>query len=212
MDPYTLQDRISRGMGTAARAAGFPYDAYRPISADAPLAPEHRFLRLPALFNARDPRFGQASAYGRPAWFGVFDSAYTRPGDYLVGPGGIFFVAAQEHLLPPLCILTNATLGVARPAVASTPGLHDYSGAISAGTTVPVLVAWPASLLAASGGGQAVLPSDGRPGSWTMLLPPCPYDIRTSDVVTDDRSRTFVVATAERTSLGYRITATQATV
>ena len=210
MDPSTLQDRISRGMGTAARNAGFFYDAYRPGGPDDPLSPENRYLRLPALFNARDPRFGKASSYGRPCWFGLFDSAYTRPGDYLAGPGGTFFVAAQEHLLPPLCVLTNATVTLARPTAAETPGLHDYGGAMTAGTKTVFLSGWPASLLVAGGGGTAVLPSAGRPGAWTVLLPPGWFGIRTSDVITDDRNRTFVVATAEHSVLGCRITAIQA--
>ena len=215
MDPSTLQDRISRGLGAAARATGFFYDAYRPSEPGEPLAPENRFLRLPALFNARDPRFGQASSYGRPCWFGVFDSAYTRPGDYLVGPGGTFFIAAQEHLLPPLCVLTNATVTVARPAAAGKPGLNGYGGTTHAGARTPLLSGWRASLLAAGSGGTAILPSDGRPGSWAVLLPPghcstSPSDVRTSDVLTDDRNRTFVVATVEHTALGHRITAVQA--
>ena len=214
MDPSTLQDRISRGMGSAARAAGFFYDAYRPGDADEPLAPENRFLRLPAMFNARNPRFGQASSYGRPCWFGVFDSAYTRPGDYLAGPGGTFFIAAQEHLLPPLCVLTNATLRVSRPAAADTPGLHGYGGGTTAGARTALLAGWPASLLASGGGGTAVLPSDGRPGGWAVLLPPGlpsgTREVRTSDVLTDERNRSFVVNTAEHTALGYRITATLA--
>ena len=211
MDPSTVQDRISRGMGTAARHTGFFYDAYRPVGCSDPLKPENRFLRLPALFNARDPRFGKASSYGHPCRFGVFDSAYTRPGDYLVGPGGTFFIAAQEHLLPPLCVVTNATVSVARPVAAAVPGLGAYGGAIGAGGKTILVSGWPASLLAARDGGTAILPSDGRPGVWAILLPPGHDNIRTSDVLTDDRNRTFVVATAEHTALGCRVTATQAT-
>ena len=198
-------------MGSAARNAGFFYDAYRPAGPEDPLAPENRFLRLPALFNARDPRFGRASSYGRPCWFGMFDSAYTRPGDYLAGPGGTFFIAAQEHLLPPLCVLTNATVALARPSAAETPGLHNYGGATTAGARMVLLSGWPASLLAAGAGGRAVLPSDGRPGNWAVLLPPGDFDVRTSDTLIDDRNRRFVVATVEDTALGYRMTVTQAT-
>ena len=212
MDPHTLQDRISRGMGSAARSAGFFYDAFRPTGPlEDPLTPENRFLRLPALFNARNSSFGRASSYGQACWFGVFDSAYTRPGDYLVGPGGTFFIAAQEHLLPPLCVLTNATIMATRPADAEMAGLQDYAGATIAGARTAVLSKWPASLLATGGGGTAVLPSDGRPGAWAVLLPPGSCELRTSDVLTDDRNRTFVVATAESSALGCRITATQAT-
>lgn len=212
MDAPTLQDRISRGMGTAARIVGQSYDAFRPAGPDLPIVPENRFLRLHAAFNARDPRFGQASAYGRPAWFGIFDSAYTQPGDYLVGPGGTFFIAAQEHLLPPLCILTNATLGASRPVIGALAGLHDYGGGVVPGQPgSTVMTGWPASLLAAGGGGPTILPADGRAGGWSILLPPGPFEIRTADILTDDRGRTFVVGSAECTALGTRIAAQEAT-
>ena len=207
-----MQDRISRAMGAAARAAGFAHDAFRTDATEVPLAPDNRFLRLHALFNARDPRFGAASAYGKPAWYGVFDTAYTRPGDYLVGPGGTFFIAAQEHLLPALCILTNAVVSVTRAGGGGGPGVQAYGGGQFAGATVPVLSGWPASVLAAGGGGRAVLPADGRPGSWAILLPPGPFAVRTSDTVRDESGRAFVVDTAERSSLGTRIGATQTVV
>ena len=198
-------------MGAAARAVGQVYDAFRPAGAAHPLAPENRFLRLPAAFNARDPKFGRASTYGRASWFGVFDSAYTRPGDYLVGPGGVFFIAAQEHLLPPLCVLTNARLRATRPFAAETAGLHEYGGAAFAGTTTTLLLDWPASVLASGAGGRAVLPTDGRSGSWAVLLPPCAPDLRFSDVLLDEQGRRFVAGSVERTGLGFRIAATLAT-
>ncbi len=59
MDGATLADRLSRGMGAAARVFGTPYDAFRQRGADDPscnpLAPERRFLRLPAAFDGGDP-------------------------------------------------------------------------------------------------------------------------------------------------------------
>ncbi len=116
MDPVALQDAISRGMGVAALKLGALCDAYRPRSAQNPLGPANRYLRLAASFNAEDPTYRKPSGYGRATWFGVFDSAYTRPGDYLSGPPGVFFIAAQQPLLPVLCVLTNRTLSAIRPA------------------------------------------------------------------------------------------------
>lgn len=197
-------------MGAAARIIGLTYDAYRPGTGEVPISPENRFLRLHAAFNAQDSKFGKASAFGRPAWFGVFDSAYTRPGDYLVGPGGTFFIAAQEQLLPPLCVLTNAVVSLTRATGGIVPGLQSYGGAVFPGALTTVLTSWPASVLVARPGGRAVLPTDGRPGNWAVLLPPGPVTVRTSDMMMDDARRIFVVDTAERSHLGTRILATQA--
>ena len=209
MDPSTLQNLIARGLGAAARHTGELYDAHRPDDWRNPITPETRYLRLPAVFNNQDPTFTRAARYDRPDRYGAFDTAYTRPGDYLVGPGGSFFIAAQEHLLPPLCVLTNAVLDVLRPNTATTSGLTGYSG-IQHTDTTPMLQSWPASILATGPGGQPILPADGSPGIWTILLPPGPYRLHTSDIVTDDQSRSFVVATVDRTLLGHRLTVKQA--
>ena len=64
MDGTLLQDRLSRGMGAAARVFGLPYDAYRPVGAD-PLRPEGRFLRLPAAFDGGDPGYRRPAGYER---------------------------------------------------------------------------------------------------------------------------------------------------
>src|SRR5579875_583148 len=116
MDPNLLQDAISRGMGVAARALGQSCDAYRPSGPGNPLGIANRYLRLPASFNAQDPSYARPNGYGRALWFGVFDAAYTQPGDYLVGPMGTYFIAAQQALLPVLCVQTNRVLNALRPA------------------------------------------------------------------------------------------------
>ena len=95
-----IQDRIARGMGIAAKRLGGKCDLYRPTGPGQPIVPDNRVLQLPASFNAQNPSYAKPNGYGRAVWFGVFDSAYTRPGDYLAGDEGVFFVAAQQPLLP----------------------------------------------------------------------------------------------------------------
>jgi hypothetical protein len=100
MDPARLQDRIHWALNTAARAIGVQTDAYRPTGVSEPLDPTNRFLRLPAAFTVPDGRFARPNGYGDALWYGVFDAAYTRPGDYLVQQDATCFVAAQQRLLP----------------------------------------------------------------------------------------------------------------
>ena len=209
MQHHRLQDRISRGLGSAARHIGAPYDAYRPTGPEDPLAPANRYLRLSAAFDADNPSFHRPSGYGRASRFGIFDSAYTKPGDYLCGPEGTFFVAAQQTLLPMLCVLTNRLITVFRPAAPSLPGLNGYGG-FTAATARPVLTEWPASVLSAGSGGPGDLPGDASIPTWTVLLPATPVAVRAGDLIRDDLDRAYVIGSAESTALGWRILAKQA--
>ncbi len=204
-----IQDRIAKGLGTTARIIGLTYDAYRPTSVHDPLAPANRFLRLPAAFSPDDMSFHQPAGYGHASWMGLFDYAYTQPGDYLKGPGGTFFIAAQQALLPVLCVRTTRTLSVLRPVAPTAAGVNSYSGVTQA-TTTPLITQWPGSVLSAGGGRPGELPADGRLPSWTILLPMTPVLLRPSDIVQDDQGRSYIIGTAEQTDLGWRILAKQA--
>ena len=66
--------------------------------------------------------------YGDALWYGIFDAAYTRPGDYLVQADAVWFIAAQQRLLPVLCVQTNRIVSFWRPAAPSTTGVNTYGG------------------------------------------------------------------------------------
>lgn len=203
MDGSALADKISRGMGCAARRIGSQYVALRPVASANPLSSRNRIIKLYAAFNAQDGRFAGVKAYGNPVWWGVFDSSYTKPGDYLVG-ARTYFVAAQMPLLPVQCILTNRIVTIARPMVVQQGG---YSGLVME-TAQDVLAAWPASLLSLSARVSGNLPET-RFGTWSVLLPPLPGAVmrpQAADVLTDDLGRNFVIAAAEESDLGWRLT------
>lgn len=213
MHPAQLQDRVYRGLNAAARAIGVETDAYRPSGLSDPLAPQNRFLRLRATFTASDGKFTHPRGYGDAIAHGVFDAAYTRPGDYLVQEQGVWFIAAQQRLLPVLCVHTNRTISIERPAPPPNMGMNPYGGATPA-TNSPLLTNWPASILGAAGGGhtESNLPDDTSVPHWTVLLPAFPgVVLHPSDLINDDIGRNAVIAAAELTDLGWRITARQAT-
>src|SRR5579863_2090829 len=114
MDELRLKDRISWGLNVAARFIGVPTDAYRPSGASEPLSPTNRFLHLRAAFNDVRGGFERANTYDHPLWNGIFDTAYTRVGDYLVQQGGIWFIAAQQSLMPVLCVRTDRVVSLTR--------------------------------------------------------------------------------------------------
>lgn len=207
-----LQDRISRGLGTAARRIGRRTDAFRPRDITDPLGRTYRYLQLFAAFSAPDGKFGRPNGYGAALWHGVFDSAYTRPGDYLVQDVGIWFIAAQQLLLPVLCVKANRTVSFVRPAAPTGIGVNAYGG-VALSTATPLLTRWPASVLTESSGTRpsANLPSDITTATWSVLLPAFPRIVlRPADLMTDDLGRTGAVATAELSDLGWRLTVKQA--
>ena len=157
-----LQDRIHRGLNAAARAVGADTDAYQAVrrlgatcTGEPVPAPARR------LHSRIDGRFTRPNAYGEALWHGIFDAAYTRPGDYLVQAGCVWFIAAQQRLLPVLCVKTNRIVSFWRPAAPSTTGVNAYGGVTTA-TNDALLTNWPASMLGTAGGGHpsADLPSD----------------------------------------------------
>jgi hypothetical protein len=213
MDAERLQDRIRWGLNVAARTLGVATDVYRPSGVSEPLRPSNRILRMHAAFSAQDGRFSQPDGFGAALWHGLFDAAYTQPGDYLVQDGAVWFIAAQQRLLPVLCVRTTRTLSFSRAGAPTSTGVNSYGG-ITAVTTTPLLTGWPASVLGASGGGRpdTDLPGDTTVPYWSVLLPAWPgVTLLTADLLTDDLGRNATVAAAELTALGWRVTAKQAT-
>ncbi len=213
MDEFTLQDRISRGLGVAARRIGASTDAFRPHDVADPLAMSNRFLRLSAAFSALDGRFARSNPYGAPLWHGVFDAAYTRPGDYLVQPRGTWFIAAQQPLLPVLCVRAERVVSFSRPAAPARIGIENYGG-VTRQAIMPLLTRWPASVLTGSAAARptADLPADADASIWTVLLPAVNNVVlRSSDLMNDDLGRFGVVTAAELTELGWRLQVRQVT-
>lgn len=204
MDGAALQNLISKGMGVAARRLGSPYNVYRPVQSCEPLSSRNRVIKLYASFNAQDEHYRRVSAYGDAVWWGVYDAAYTRPGDYMVGADASYFVAAQRPILPAQCVRTNEVVCVSRPGA---PVLGGYGGQVSE-TAVPVITGWPASLLSQTAHVSGVLP-DSRWGNWTMLLPLLPASLMAGDIVTTRGDRHFLIASAELSDLGWRSTLRQ---
>lgn len=208
MDGATLADRLSRGLGAAARVFGVPYDAFRPRGAGNPLRAEFRFLRLPAAFDGGDPGYRRPRGYER-AMRGTFDSAYLQVGDLLQGPLGVLFVAALPALNRPLCVLTNSVLRVDRPGGPDGAGLVAYGGVV-ASRLEPVLADWPGLLLPSSVGRPGPFPGDGTLDGFVLLLPLGAPGIRTADLVRDDTGRRFVAGGVELSELGWRVSLRQA--
>jgi hypothetical protein len=214
MKEAIIQDRIHRGLGVAARVLGSANYAFRPRGIANPIAIGNRYLTLAAAFNPQDDRFRHAGGYSQALWHGIFDAAYTKPGDYLVGPAGTYFIVAQQQLLPVLCVVTNRTVTLSRPMAQLADGVNPYGG-VQRATAQPILIGWPGNLLdAGSGRGDLVgLPGDAMNAMAKLLLPPLPDAAmapRVADLMTDDLGRNWTVGAAEQGLLGWRLSLKQA--
>ena len=214
MDALGIQAKINRGAGIAARYLGTPHTVYRPRGTGSPLARANAIGVLLADFKA-DFAFegGKPNLYGKAVWGGLFNRTTTAPGDYMVGDQGTFFIAAQQLHAPTACIQCNRVLTAKRPT-RPTPGDSFYGGDIRAAETT-LLTSWPASVLQGTKGdrGDVNLPGDARMPWWAILLPALDDgpQLMMGDVLDDDQAapRRYIVSSAERTDLGWRISAMQ---
>ncbi len=201
-----LQDRIARGQGIAARKLGLETDAYRPSTPDAPLSLRNRYILLPVVFHI-GKAFDTPAAYGNPLWQAMLDSAYTKPGDYLVQRDEIWFIASQPRLLPVLCVKTNRVVSFTRAAAANHMGVGTYTG-MQRATQHKILTNWPASVLATGAARMASthLPADLPATTWTVLLPALPTTmLHAGDRMSDDLNRAGIITTADLTDFGWRL-------
>ena len=207
-----MQDATARGLGIAARSVGLTTDVYRPRGVGVPLAPGNRIVRLHAAFTGADIGFKRPNGYGDAVWFGLFDTAYTKPGDYLVQNESIWFVAAQPRLMPALVVRTDRSVSFFRAPAPKLTGVNDYGG-VTRTNAVPVLTYWPASVTGIHRGpeSQAKLPGDTIEAQWTVLLPGASdVALMMGDLMHDDLGRDGVVAAAELSELGWRLLVRQA--
>jgi len=212
MDGARLQSIVHRGYGIAAKNIGLPTSHHRPSSATEPVSPSTLIGTIKASFPpyGKDFQYGMPPKHGDPLRNGLFDATSVRVGDYLVSSEGTHFVAAIDHVQPPLCVRCDRALTFVRPQGAEAIGLGSYGGNTDA-TEDPYMVGWPASLNLGGGGkgGKAGdLPADGAGSMWEILVPAWGgLEIRTSDMIEDDLGRRYTIGGSERSAFGWRIRA-----
>ncbi len=209
-DGTSIQAKIYHGYAKAAQKLGLSYGHYRPLTANDPITDPNQLATLSASF-CPDGSYRKPSAYGKPLWQCLADGSQLQVGDYLAG-GSTFFIAAMQPLLPIIAVECNRVVTVSRPGPADFVGSGPY-GASTPGTEVKLMTGWPASVLQGTKGekNDVNLPGDVRLPWWAILMPQfADVVIETSDILTDDLGRRYIVSSAELTDLGWRMTAQQA--
>ncbi len=236
MDADMLNARIYAGRGKAAVRVGAMARVYRPADALNPLA--NPVALLPVAYNAADPGYAVANAYGKVVWYADFDASQAEVGDYLVSGAAIddgsaqpadlayYFIAARQSLLPVIAVACNRFVRVVRPVPLATgaAGANGYGG-ISAAGMMDVLgsaaatnggrdTGWPCAMIFGRGAAHLAdpLPAGAKLAvNWMIYLPPSvPVALLPGDRVIDDTGRVLVIEGAELTRLGYRLQAGEA--
>lgn len=211
MDGARLQDRVYKGYGKAAQYIGLPFAQHRPVGATNPLTASPLNAALLASFNAEDMKYGRPNKYGKATWYCLADGRLLQVGDYLIGNGQTFFIAALQSILPILAVECNTTLNITRPQVQTqVGGITDYEGTTAANES-PLMTGFPASVLQGSKGekGDFQLPGDVRNAWWIVLFPYAGVTLRSGDLIYDFIGRRYVISSAELTDAGWRLTAIQ---
>jgi len=218
MNGLKLQDRLNVAAGRAAARIGLPCNLYRPpdlrqsgtSALDDPTGQDRFRLRLNAIFLPLGGKIRRPVPATDPLWEVAIDAGYTQPGDILIRryDGEVFYIAAQQPLLPVLCVHAPRRVTIKRAASATVAGMNLYGGTV---TSLDAVIAanWPASILAAGsqGTGLASIPAELNPGTWQVLLPPSlRIELLTTDILVDDRGRSGVIAGIETTEYGTRLT------
>lgn len=207
----TQNDLYNRQYALIARRIGKSHAFYR---LSGPLTPiGTAYIQQPAAFT-QDYQFAKPNKYGVSTWFGFFDSTQCKVGDVIDGDFGKFFIAALQNCLPILCVQCNRTVSVLRVIQSDSVGVIGYGGD-SSDVESALMSGWSASILQGTKGeaNDAKIPGDVRTPWWAILMPAFSGIIlRTSDIITDDIGRRYIISSAELTDMGWRITAMQAQV
>lgn len=197
MDASRLADIVARGNGRAALQTGAQYTVLRPRGTNTPLATRNRIIRLAVCFAKTDTTDAHVGGF-REA---IFDTAYTKIGDYFTGSGDTLFIVSQQPGEVSRCILCNRSLRVTRAVAAVTGG---YGGTITREFSA-LLSDWPARMLVAGGHVAPGRSGAARLAAWTVELPRLPVAPMVADVVTDDLGQAFSVGAVEESRFGWKL-------
>lgn len=143
-------------------------------------------------------------------------SLSAQVGDYLIPAvpidqdNSIYFVAAEQYLLPPLGVKCNRTIQIIRPTYQTGAGFQGYSEYLPS-TSIVIASGMPASVLEQSQGkNDTKLPTDTKDPKWIVLFPDNgSIIVRVDDIIIDDLNQNYVVTDNELTELGWRVLAQQ---
>lgn len=203
-----IKGKIDYGMAKAAKYIGDNYSQYRPI--DPMNFPASSIASVKAAMTVHSSsgyNFMKPSDYKNPM-FHVITDADLHVGDYLIGPA-TFFIASRNSLVPILAVQCNRRIRVLDREQSNAVGARPYGGEGN-GHETELSGMYPVSLLKGSRGlRDQELPGDVGFGMFEVLMPDV-VPLRPSLIFWDDLDQRYIVQTAEKTDLGWRVMVQQA--
>lgn len=213
-----IQEKIYYGYDKAATRLGYNYYIYRATNGIDPISPANLVGEVFVSPNV-NWAYDKFNKYGNTVWQLVHDGRKTNVFDYLMivpgqGSGNIpapteqtFFIGAQQLLLPILGVECNRKVKITRPTAPFSPD-RGYGGYTPVETEL-LMQNVPCSQLISTHSGRPNsfnFPLDSKWPRFQLLIPKLPnVELRTGDLVDDDRGVRFVVTGVELTDLGYRV-------
>lgn len=123
----------------------------------------------------------------------------------------LYYLVANEFLLPPLGVNCNRTIKIIRATQGIGAGFQGYAEYLTE-TSLIIVEGMPASILEMGNAGvpPTKLPTEEKQPRWIVLLPDLGGAIiRVDDIIIDDLNQEYVITDNEKTFLGWRLLADQ---
>lgn len=205
------------GPRLVAQTIGVPYDHYRPAAdgAIAALDPANKLAAPLRVWLTVDPKgmATQAPVKPLPIWYGSFDPAQAQVGDYIVGPGGTYFISTMALPAPMSLTFCSSVVTVTRRAL-GTPGPSFRGGVASHADVVATQFPCFIGLSTRRDQDELHLPGAIKAQNITLALPPTvPGELRAGDMVetTEAPPKLYTLQGASLGPAGWAAAAIEAT-
>jgi hypothetical protein len=120
-----IQAKVNIGFAHGANAIGASYAQYRCSTFDSPIQAAFQVGAVMVAFDvAANFKFISPVKTDTDTYYGLMDLTNVRPGDYLVGPQGTFFVSYIEPLKPPICIRCPYLISIRQNSLIARAGIQ----------------------------------------------------------------------------------------
>lgn len=199
MNGALLQQRIYAGTGKAAKKVGEVHMHFRSATPLNPLDPANLLDPINVVFSTLTRPFKAYAKWSDETWIAHADGRLLQPRDFLVGPGGTFYVGDMQPLLPIQAVrCTHTAARIERP-IYVTGSLQQGSELIASGLPFglklkSVNVKIPIGAANTAGVGIS---------NWLAFIPMAETTLKRNDLITDTEGVQYEVDAPAWTPMGY---------
>lgn len=199
MNGNRVQARIYAGYGKTADKVGFAYAHFRSAMPINPLGSANLLDPINVAFSTLTRPFMAYAKWSDETWIAHADGRRLQPRDFLVGPGGTYYVGDMQPLLPIQAVrCTHTAARIERP-IYVTGSLQQGSELIASGLPFglklkSVNVKIPIGAANTAGVGIS---------NWLAFVPMAETTLKRNDLITDTEGVQYEVDAPAWTPMGY---------